>query len=170
MFFFVVGDTRTWFKNVNQSIPRTSWLRRFSQKVCGAWARNPRGAGVFRTKPPTKTEGLGGWSPPKIKILNSSIKSTISQKLKIRNGFFIRFSTLRNFSVNLANLNAFFQSVTHLKIQVSSKIVNTISHKHRPIQWKDLKLPVNGAGSGVPTDVIFIYSICFKHFLIDLGC
>ena len=41
---------------------------------------------------------------------------------------------------------------------------------HRPIQYKDLVLPVNGTGSGVPTDVIFIYSICFKHFLIDLGC
>ena len=35
---------------------------------------------------------------------------------------------------------------------------------------KDMILPVNGAGSGVPTDVIFMYSICFKHFLIDLGC
>jgi len=35
---------------------------------------------------------------------------------------------------------------------------------------KDLKLPWNEAGSGVPTYVIFIYSICFRHFLIDLGC
>ena len=34
---------------------------------------------------------------------------------------------------------------------------------------KDLKLPWNEVGSGVPTSVIFIYSICFKHFLIDLG-
>ena len=55
-----------------------------------------------------------------------------------------------------------------------NKILFILDHRktciHRPIQWKDMILPVNGVGSGVPTDVIFIYSICFKHFLIDLGC
>ena len=50
------------------------------------------------------------------------------------------------------------------------------SSSHRPIWWKDMigeyhvLSGVNGVGNGVLTDVTFIYSICFKHFLIDLGC
>ena len=54
-YFFLVGDTRTWFLT-------TSRLGRFNSKGFWALGRSPQ-LGTWRADPPTKPGCLGGWSP-----------------------------------------------------------------------------------------------------------